>query len=297
MFKHSVIGLQGTQLTPQEIIWLQEKTPQGVILFARNVASPAQVKTLLADVRRYAGESTWAAIDEEGGRVHRMPWAPFHQRTQACDFGHHFQQHPEQSKQAVFDDALQAGEALKELGFTHNCAPVLDIFYAQGDPIIGHRAYAADNHIITPLALACLQGLQQAGIEPIGKHFPGHGRADADSHLAMPVVEADLTTILNEAASFKALFQQGLKHVMTAHVRYPQIHAEVATFSSYWLHDILKTKMGFQGVVWSDDLCMQGCGMDIPTAAKKAHAAGCDILLICEPDGVQTFMEMNFNGS
>ncbi|MDQ6988285.1 MAG: beta-N-acetylhexosaminidase [Mariprofundaceae bacterium] len=290
MFKHCVIGLAGTSLTAQESIWLKEKTPQGVILFARNVASAEQVQALLAEVRHIAGQHIWAAIDEEGGRVHRMPWSPFHQRMQADDFGMLYNKTPEKALKMVFEDALRAGNALKALGFTHNCAPVLDIFYPQAHPIIGNRAYASDTASIAALGKACMLGLQQAGIEAIGKHFPGHGRADADSHVAMPVVDADLATILDEAASFAELFQAGLKHVMTAHVRYPKADAEVATFSPFWLQDILKDKLGFQGQVWSDDLCMKGCGMDVPTAALAAKDAGCDVLLVCEPEGVAALM-------
>ncbi|MDX8382561.1 MAG: beta-N-acetylhexosaminidase [Ghiorsea sp.] len=291
MIKQCVIGLKGTQLTSQETVWLQQYSPQGVILFARNVQSPEQVKSLLEDVRKHAGKDVWAAIDEEGGRVHRMPWSPFHHRMQAYDFGVLYRKTPEKAVNMVFEDALRAGNALISLGFTHNCAPVLDIFYPQGDPIIGHRAYARDTATIAALGKACMLGLHQAGIEAIGKHFPGHGRADADSHVAMPVVDADLTTILSEAASFSNLFQAGLKHVMTAHVRYPTIDAQVATFSPFWLKNILKDKLDFQGHVWSDDLCMKGCGMDVPTAALAAQQAGCDVLLVCEPDGVAALME------
>ncbi len=290
MYQHTVIGLEGLTLNPQEIEWLQHKTPKGVILFARNVQSPEQVTALLADVRHYAGAHIWAAIDEEGGRVHRMPWAPFNNRIQAADFGALYAQNPEAAVQGVFADAHKAGQALKTLGFTHNCAPVLDIFYAQGDPIIGNRAYATSPDTIASLAAACMFGLHDAGIQAIGKHFPGHGRADADSHLAMPEVDADLDTILSEADAFPQLFAQGLQHIMTAHVAYPNITAHVATFSPFWLQDILQKQMKFEGEIWSDDLCMKGCGMAVPAAAKAALAAGCTTLLVCEVEGVQALM-------
>ncbi|MDX8387719.1 MAG: beta-N-acetylhexosaminidase [Ghiorsea sp.] len=291
MFKQSVIGLEGTTLSSQEIIWLKNKTPKGIILFARNIESPRQVKQLLADVRQYTGEETWAAIDEEGGRVHRMPWPPFNNRRQTDEYGALYDKDPNQAIKDVFADAYQAGQALKALGFTHNCAPVLDIFYPQGDAIIGNRAYHASPEIIAKLASACMFGLHDAGIQAIGKHFPGHGRADADSHLAMPEVDADLNTILTEADAFPQLFANGLKHVMTAHVAYPKINSEVATFSTYWLQNVLKDSMHFDGDIWSDDLCMKGCGMDVPAAAQAAKKAGCNILLICEPEGVKSFME------
>jgi beta-N-acetylhexosaminidase len=291
MFQHAVIGLEGLTLTKHEVTWLKHQTPKGVILFARNVQSPEQVKQLLADVRHHAGKDIWAAIDEEGGRVHRMPWAPFNNRMQASDFGSLFNKDSDQAIKNVFVDANLAGKALKDLGFTHDCAPVLDIFYPKGDPIIGNRAYAASSDTITALATACMFGLHDAGIQAIGKHFPGHGRADADSHLAMPEIGADISTILAEAEAFPQLFAKGLKHVMTAHVSYTNIDKDVATFSKFWLEGILQNKMAFTGEIWSDDLCMQGCGMAVPDAAKAAKKAGCTVLLVCEPDGVKALME------
>lgn len=291
MYQHAVIGLKGLSLSEQEKTWLKDFTPKGVILFARNVENAEQTKKLIQQIRQYAGNDIWLAIDEEGGRVHRMPWAPFHQRTQAADFGTLYKTDPDEAIKQVFQDSYEAGKALKDLGFTHNCAPVLDIFYPQGDPIIGNRAYAKDADTIAILATACMLGLHDAGIEAIGKHFPGHGRADADSHLAMPEVNADLNTIINEADAFPQLFKKDLKHIMTAHVAYPNIDKDVATFSKFWLQDVLKEQMQFKGDIWSDDLCMKGCGMPIPQAAEKAMDAGCTVLLVCEPEGVQAFMQ------
>ncbi|MDQ7004750.1 MAG: beta-N-acetylhexosaminidase [Ghiorsea sp.] len=291
IIQHTVIGLAGLNLTNQEKAWLKKNTPKGVILFARNVKSPEQTKALLADIRKYAGQDIWLAIDEEGGRVHRMPWAPFDARTQAADFGALHKTDPDEAIKQVFQDSYQAGKALKDLGFTHNCAPVLDIFYAQGDPIIGNRAYAENPDTIAVLGAACMLGLHDAGIEAIGKHFPGHGRANADSHIAMPEVNTDLKTILQEADAFPQLFVKGLKHTMTAHVAYPNIDKEVATFSKFWLQDVLQDDMAFKGDIWSDDLCMKGCGMPIPEAATKAMDAGCTVLLVCEPEGVQALMQ------
>ena len=291
MINQCVIGLEGTTLTAKEMEWLQHKTPKGVILFARNVQSPEQVKALLKDVRHHAGDDVWIAIDEEGGRVHRMPWTPFNQRPQAAEFGERYKQNPQQTLDEVYNDAHQAGQALKALGFTHNCAPVLDIFFAEGDPIIGNRAYDPFPDAIAALGAACMRGLHDAGVAAIGKHFPGHGRANADSHLSMPEVDANLKTILAEADAFSQLFAQGLEHIMTAHVTYTTINLEIATFSPFWLGNILREKMHFKGEIWSDDLCMKGCGMAVPEAVSAAIHAGCSVLLVCEPEGVQALME------
>jgi len=238
---HFIIGLRGKMLANEERQWLKEAPPLGVILFTRNIENPEQVKSLLDDVRACTGEATWAAIDEEGGRVNRIPWPPFSERRSAAEYGQRMQHNPELAKQAVYADSLSAGRALKSLGFTHNCAPVLDVFHPDGHGIIGERSYAGDVNTVGELGKLCMQGLSDAGIEAVGKHFPGHGRANADSHIAAP----------------------------------------------FWIKDVLKRQFGFTGHVWSDDLCMQGVGDNLMEAAGKAYDAGCDILLACNPRGME----------
>jgi len=289
MFEHLVIGLKGRSLDSDERRWLREQPPKGVILFARNIESPEQVRALLEDARDASGTDLWAAIDEEGGRVNRLPWPPFSGRVQAADYGLLFESDPVGATQQVYDDSFEVGQALRELGFTHNCAPVLDLFNAEGHAIIGNRAYGDNVAIVDELGGSCMRGLHDAGIEAIGKHFPGHGRANADSHVAVPVVDAPLDEVLDEAESFDRLFAKGLKHVMTAHVIYPEADERVATLSDYWLKDVLRERFGFSGDVWSDDLCMKGVGDDIHAAAEDALKAGCDWLLVCEPGGVEKF--------
>jgi len=285
MNKHLIIGLAGLALTDQERTWLREKPPLGVILFARNTESPAQVEALLAEVRECTGQATWAAIDEEGGRVNRMPWPPFNGRRHAADYGVMYARNSGTAIQAVYQDSFCAGEALNELGFTHNCAPVLDLFHPDGHGIIGKRAYGDNVAQVTALATACMRGLHDAGIEAVGKHFPGHGRANADSHVAVPEVDAPMATILDEAEPFSRLIAEGLKHVMTAHVIYRDTVKDVATVSPFWVRHVLRERVNFFGRIWSDDLCMKGVGDDVPAAAA-ALKAGCDTLLVCQPEGV-----------
>lgn len=287
MNRHLVIGLEGTDLSAWERQALQAAPPLGIILFARNIDSPAQVRALLAEARQAAGSDLWAAIDEEGGRVHRMPWAPFHPRKPAEVYGQLFASDPQAAVRGVYEDNLRVGETLRELGFTHNCAPVLDIFHHEGHGIIGERAYAADVDAVASLATACMQGLHEAGIHAIGKHYPGHGRANADSHVAVPTVDAPLDVLLAEAQAFARLIAEGLGHVMTAHVIYTQADTRIATLSPFWLREVLRERFGFSGQVWSDDLSMKGAGDDVPAAARNALDAGCDVLPVCQPDGVR----------
>lgn len=287
MHNQLMIGLQGLSLSEKERQWLQEKPPLGVILFARNIASAEQVKALLDEVRQCTGQASWAAIDEEGGRVNRMHWAPFTNRKHAGEYGRMFLLDAEGAKQAVFDDAYKVGCALKDMGFTHNCAPVLDLFFETGHSIIGQRSYGHDRQLVAALASACMQGLLAAGIQAVGKHFPGHGRANADSHMSVPTVDTALDALLQEAEVFKMLAEQGMRHMMTAHIVYTAVDNQVATFSRFWLQDILRQRFAFKQKIWSDDLCMKGAGLCIKDAVADAKAAGCDILLVCEPEGVE----------
>ena len=287
MNQQLIIGLQGITLSEQERIWLTEKPPLGVILFARNCESPEQVIALLAEVRACTGQDTWAAIDEEGGRANRMQWPPFNVRRHAAEYGVMYSRNTGNAIQAVYQDSFCAAEALRELGFTHNCAPVLDVFHADGHGIIGQRAYGETVDQVTALATACMRGLHDAGIAAVGKHFPGHGRANADSHVAVPEVDVSLDTILDESKPFAQLIEDGLQHVMTAHVIYRDAVDDVATVSPFWIHEILRNTINFSGHIWSDDLCMKGVGDNVPAAAKAALQAGCDTLLICQPEGVR----------
>jgi len=291
MNKQLIIGLAGTKLTAQERKWVKETPPLGVILFARNTESPEQVKALLSEVRVCTGQETWAAIDEEGGRVNRMGWAPFNERRHAAEYGVMYERNAGTAIQAVYQDSFCAGEALKELGFTHNCAPVLDLFHPDGHGIIGKRSFGDNVEQVTALATACMRGLHDTGIEAVGKHFPGHGRANADSHVAVPEVDAPLATIIDEAEPFASLIAEGLKHVMTAHVVYRDADKAVATVSPFWVQDTLRGEFGFTGRIWSDDLCMKGVGDNVPLAARAALQAGCDTLLVCEPAGVREIYE------
>jgi len=283
MNRKIMIGLAGLQLTDRERDWLHINPPLGVILFARNIQSPEQVKALLNEVRVIAGNGIWAAIDEEGGRVNRLPWFPFIHRKHAAEYGEMFIHDAQNAEKEVFDDAYQVGLALKELGFTHNCAPVLDLYCEQGNAIIGKRAYSHEPHIVGALGIASMQGLQKAGIQAVGKHFPGHGRANADSHVAVPTVDAGLETLLVEAAAFEHLIVENLNHIMTAHVVYTDVENCVSTFSKFWLQNVLRDKFSFAGKIWSDDLSMKGAGNDISVALNKAAEAGCDVLLVCDP--------------
>jgi len=289
--RHLLIGLEGLALSAWERWALKAFPPLGVILFARNIESPEQVATLISEACQAAGKNLWAAIDEEGGRVNRIPWAPFNRRHPVEFYGRMMKRDADAAWQAVYQDNFLAGSAMAELGFTHNCAPVLDLFHPEGHGIIGERAYDAEVDVVATLGEACMRGLDEAGIQAVGKHFPGHGRANADSHVATPQVDVPLDILLREAQSFARLIEDGLGHVMTAHVVYTQVDDRVATLSPFWLEDVLRNRFAFSGRIWSDDLSMKGVGDDEFAAAQAALEAGCDVLLVCQPDGVRRIYE------
>jgi len=287
-----VIGLHGCTLTTEEQERLRQSPPLGVILFARNVKDGAQVAALLDDVRQHTGQATWATIDEEGGRINRMPFPPFNHRRSAQDYGTIYRNDSATALQSLYEDNLHTAQALKQLGFSHNCAPVLDVFHPQAHAIIGNRAYSEQVEDVIALAAACMRGLHDGGIAAIGKHYPGHGRAAADSHGEIPVVAAPAHDIMTDASVFDQLVQQGLAHVMTAHIRYTALDSAIATFSPFWLQRL--RQQGFTGTIWSDDLCMKGAGEDVSSAIKQARQAGCNALLICQPEAVaQAYAHLN----
>ncbi len=288
MFEHAVIGLSGTRLSEEERAMLRSRAPQGVILFRRNAESPAQLRALLEEAREAAGEYLWAAIDEEGGRVSRLPWPPFCERPPAAYYGARYRENPRRALEEARADAERTGEALAALGITHVCAPVLDIFHPDAHPIIGDRSFGEEAETVARLGAAVATGFMEAGICAVAKHFPGHGRAREDSHAATPSVEASFAELREDLAPFAAVLAAGcVGHVMTAHVRYPRIDEAPATFSELWLKGILRERMGFTGMIWSDDLGMKGAGAPVPAAARKALDAGCDVLLVCEPNDVR----------
>ncbi|MDX8390690.1 MAG: beta-N-acetylhexosaminidase [Mariprofundaceae bacterium] len=292
MHHRLMVGLSGMLLTADEKEMLRTTPPRGVILFARNIDNREQLYALIENIRQATGEDTWVAIDEEGGRIHRIPWAPFSGRKTAAEWGIMLDHNNITAINAIYEDACVVGEALASLGFSHNCAPVLDLFNPQADPIIGNRAYGKNVDDIFMLACAVMDGLHDSGIEAVGKHFPGHGRANTDSHLACPIVDVSSEQLQLESKPFATMVERGLRHIMTAHVSYPAVDAKITTFSKTWLQEKLRCDYAFDGVIWSDDLCMKGAGDDLQTACERAIAAGCDLLLVCEPGAAQKLFSL-----
>ena len=274
-----MVGFQGTELSRTFLDWLQEYRPGGVILFSRNLVDPEQVARLTNALQEHApNPPLLIAIDEEGGCVSRLPQGfttfPAASRIAACH-----------SADVAYGVAEVTAQELRAVGINMNLAPVLDVNSNPANPIIGDRAYDTQPERVCTYGMAVMQGLEDNGIIPCGKHFPGHGDTMTDSHHVLPVVDADrarLDTV--ELEPFRRAISRGLPAIMTAHVRYPALDAEApATLSRLILTDLLRNELGFQGVTLTDDMEMRAIldHQPIGKASVRALQAGADIVVIC----------------
>ena len=274
-----MVGFQGTELSRTVLDWLQECRPGGVILFSRNLVDPEQVARLTNALQEHApNPPLLIAIDEEGGGVSRLPQGfttfPAASRVAACH-----------SPDEAYGAAEVTAQELRAVGINMNLAPILDVNSNPVNPIIGDRAYGTQPEQVCTYGLAVMQGFEDNGIIPCGKHFPGHGDTMTDSHHVLPVVEADRARLdAVELEPFRQAIRRGLPTIMTAHVRYPTLDAEgPATLSRPVLTDLLRNQLGFEGVTLTDDMEMRAIldQQSIGNASVRALQAGADMVVIC----------------
>jgi len=270
----AIIGLAGTHLGAAEAAMLRETPPLGVILFARNIGRPAQLRTLTAAIRDTLGEDAPILIDQEGGRVARLrppDWPAFPPAA-------HFEGQPGPAAHA---NAALIGLECRAMGFDVVCAPVLDLRLPEAHGIIGDRAFAADPAEVIRLGRETIRGLQAAGCVPVIKHIPGHGRAMADSHLELPVVAASREQLAQDCLPFAALASSGA-WAMTAHILYEGLDSVLpATLSSKVISRVIRGAIGFDGFLISDDLAMKALQGRPAVLAQASIQAGCDAVLHC----------------
>ena len=255
--------------------------PAGIILFRRNIDTPAQLRALTAALRAVLPPGAAMLVDQEGGRVARLrpPHWPAH--PPAAVIGDLHGRDPSAGLRAAWLTGALIGLDCAEAGIDVVCAPVLDLRLPETTPAIGDRAYAADPQAVAALGRAMAEGLLAAGVQPVGKHAPGHGRATVDSHLALPVVDGgDLTADL---APFAA--NADLGWMLTSHILYPALDpGRPATLSPVIVERILRGRIGFAGVLASDDLAMHALAGTPAERALACLAAGCDVALYCPGD-------------
>ena len=269
-----MIDVAGLTLTQHEQEVVQHPNTGAVILFARNYDNPEQLIDLVKAIRQARKGQILVAVDQEGGRVQRFQDG-FTRLPPACCYA-------DAPQLATTAGWLMAAELLA-VGVDFSFAPVLDVDCGISQ-VIGNRSFSRDCVSATQLASDFRKGMKAAGMAATGKHFPGHGAVAVDSHVALPVDERDLDTIrAKDLLPFKTLIAEGLEAVMPAHVIYQAVDSNPAGFSPFWIQQILRQELGFNGVVFSDDLSMAGAAFagDYPDRARLAQEAGCDMLLVC----------------
>ncbi len=272
----------GTCLTETEREILRHPLVGGVILFSRNFESVEQLKALCAEIRALRNPALLIAVDHEGGRVQRFRQGFTHLPPMRT-LGNLWDRDPQRATLM----ARQAGQVLAgellDCGVSLSFTPVLDLDYGQSK-VVSDRAFHRDPEVVHALALALTEGLRASGMGAVGKHFPGHGFAEADSHVAIPRDSRCFEAIWAEdMRPYAGALGQALSGIMPAHVIYEKIDARPAGFSPFWLKDVLRGRLGFQGAIFSDDLTMEGASVagDILARAQAAREAGCDMVLVC----------------
>lgn len=278
--KAAIFGCSGLVLTQDERTFFERQPPLGFILFARNCESPEQIRQLVADLRSTVPHNDVPVlIDQEGGRVARLRPPHWRAYPPAERFVSLAALHPDNAVRACYLNARLIAEELAALGINTNCAPVADLRLQGAHDIIGDRAFGHNAATIVPLARAQAQGLMDGGVMPVLKHIPGHGRAMVDSHESLPVVDADIETLQEDFAPFKALAD--LPMAMTAHVRYQSIDADYPATLSPSAIRLIREEIGFDGLLMTDDMSMKALRGDLGELSTQALAAGCDVILHC----------------
>lgn len=277
-----MLDVAGAELTAEDRERLLHPLAGGIILFTRNYASPEQLIRLTADIHALRSPALIVAVDHEGGRVQRFRES-FTAIPPMRELGKIWDHNAQHACHLAHDVGFLLAAELRAHGVDLSFAPVLDVDYGNSS-VIGDRALHSDAQAIAELAHALVQGFRQAGMGAVGKHFPGHGHVRADSHHEIPIDDRPYADIeASDLLPFRRLVESGLGGIMPAHVIYPQVDAQPAGFSAFWLKKILRGQLGFDGVVFSDDLSMEGASVagGVVDRAHAALGAGCDMVLVC----------------
>ncbi|MBX9905280.1 MAG: beta-N-acetylhexosaminidase [Burkholderiales bacterium] len=277
-----MLDVAGTTLTGEDRQRLQHPLVGGVILFARNFESCAQLARLTAEIHALRSPPLIIAVDHEGGRVQRFREG-FTQLPPMRELGLVWDRDRRKAVALAQSLGFVLAAELRVHGVDLSFTPVLDVDYGNSS-VIGDRAFHASPEAIAELAIGLMHGLRDGGMAAVGKHFPGHGHVRADSHHEVPVDERALEDIENEdLIPFRRMIDAGMGGIMPAHVIYPKVDAAPAGFSEIWIKRILRGELGFNGVIFSDDLSMEGASVagGVVDRAMAALQAGCDMVLVC----------------
>lgn len=277
-----MLDIAGLELSAAERDQLRHRLVGGVILFSRNYRSPQQLCELTAAIRSLRKPQLLIAVDHEGGRVQRFQEG-FSRIPAMRRLGEAWDRDHAGACATAGDIAYVLASELLACGVDFSFTPVLDVDFGESG-VIGDRAFHSDHAAIVQLSTALIAGLREAGMASVGKHFPGHGYVRADSHLAVPVDERSYAEIASaDLIPYREVIKHGLSAVMPAHVIYPKVDAHPAGFSPRWLQQILRADLNFDGMIFSDDLSMEGASVagGVVERGAAALAAGCDMVLLC----------------
>lgn len=281
----AIFGCAGTRLTTEEKAFFADVRPWGFILFARNIETADQVRAL-NDALRAACDDPHALVfvDQEGGRVQRLKPPLARLRRPAELFGSLYDRDPDTAREAVMLNHRLLAHELRALGFDADCAPCVDLRLPETHDVIGDRAFGREPSRVAALGRAAIDGLLAGGVAPVIKHIPGHGRATADSHLDLPVVQTPLEVLeLTDFEPFRALADAPM--AMTAHVVFTAVDPDACvTLSHRAIGQVIRGFIGFDGLLMSDDLSMKALGGSFEVRTHGAIAAGCDVVLHCNGD-------------
>ncbi|HEY8586659.1 MAG TPA: beta-N-acetylhexosaminidase [Rhodanobacter sp.] len=281
-----MIGVAELELARHEQRWLATPGVAGVLLFARNYASPTQLTTLCEAIREAGGDDMLIAVDQEGGPVQRFREG-FTRLPALAAIGAVYDRDPDEAVRLAEEHAWVMASELRACGVDFSFAPVVDL--ARGSAAIGPRAFHADPAITAELGQAYVRGMHLGGMAAVLKHFPGHGSVAADTHKAAAVDPRPLAQIRrDDLVPFAQCIEARVEAVMMAHVTYPAVDAHPAGYSQVWIEQILRGELGFAGLVVSDDISMAAAGIAGSVGERvRAHlAAGCDLVLACFPEVV-----------
>jgi beta-N-acetylhexosaminidase len=276
-----MVDVAGTELTAEDRRVLAHPLVGAVILFTRNFSSVAQLEMLVREIRAVRRPPLLVTVDHEGGRVQRFRTG-FTELPPQRAIGRVYDLDPDAGRRLAWQCGWLLAAELRAVGIDLSFAPCVDLDHGVSE-VIGDRAYHRRPEAVATLAVACMQGMRAAGMAATAKHFPGHGAVVADSHKSLPVDRRPLTELGEELLPYQRLIANGLTSVMVAHVLFPEVDPSPAGFSRRWIQQELRWGMGFTGAVFSDDLSMGGAAFagTVPERARRALAAGCDILSVC----------------
>lgn len=276
-----ITGLAGLTLSANERAFLREANPWGLIVFKRNVSTPEQVTELTQSFRDAVGREAPVLVDQEGGRVQRLGPPHWPAYPPGARYGELYDREPAVGLAVARLAGHLIAVDLKTVGIDVDCLPIADVPVTGGDPVIGDRAYGTEPGKVAAISAAIAQGLQAGGVLPVLKHLPGHGRATADSHHRLPVVDTDRAMLeATDFAAFRPL--AGLPLGMTAHVVFSAIDAIApATTSVTMVQQVIRGFIGFRGLLMSDDVSMNALSGSLAERSRAALSAGCDVVLHC----------------